>query len=428
MRSQEPRRNASLIAMRFRFPHPAPHPARGGCDDGFEPLARRFAAHLADGEEIGAAVAVYVRGRCVAHLWGGLADRERKEPWAPDHRIVVFSVTKGFAAMALHLLAERGKLDWDAPVADVWPGFAAHGKAAITHRQLFNHQAGLAALDTPLTLEACLHPGERLRQALETQRPAWSPGTDQGYHAISFGLYAREVFERIAGEPMGAFLRRELFDPLGSDVRLGTPEEEDDRVATLYPPPTAARVAFMLGSLALGGSNEARVARAVLQRGSLARRAFGNPGLGPGGLTSYNAVPVRRAELPWASATASADGVARAYLPFASGGEHEGRRYFSASSLEPIYRRQGWSECDRVLQKPLGWSQGFLKEEPDVYSPRRESFGHAGMGGALGWCDPVAGITIGYVMNRMDWRIRSPRSKALVRALYACEPILDARR
>ncbi len=135
---------------------------------------------------------------------------------------------------------------------------------------------------------------------------------------------------------------------------------------------------------------------------------------------------MRRAQLAWASATGTAHGVARAYLPFASGGAFEGRRFLKASTLEPVYRRQGWSARDAVLQKPLGWSQGFLKEETRLFSPNEASFGHAGLGGALGWCDPVAEVTIGYAMNRLDPHVRSPRALALCRALYSCEPLQGA--
>jgi CubicO group peptidase (beta-lactamase class C family) len=413
-----------------RFPNEAPHPARGGFADGYAPLARRFSALLAEGEETGGAIAVYVRGLPVARLWGGFADVASKRPWEADSRVVVFSVTKGLTAMALHLLAARGKFEWEAPVASVWPGFAASGKGAVTFRQLFNHRAGLCAIDVPLTLVDCIGAGadptsrDRVRSALETQRPAWQPGTDQGYHAISFGLYAREVFRAIASESIGTFLKRELFDPLGSDARLGADATFDDRVATLYPPSLATRLAGMIAAIASGSSNEARVARSIVARDSLTRRAFQNPRNGPEGLLAYNGVAVRRAELPWGSATSSADGLARAYIPFANGGEHEGRSYFDAATLTPLFTRQSWSDQDRVLQKPLGWSQGFLKEEPDVFSPHRESFGHAGMGGSIGWCDPVAGVSLGYVTNRMDWRVRSTRAKALFRALYACEPLI----
>jgi len=110
-------------------------------------------------------------------------------------------------------------------------------------------------------------------------------------------------------------------------------------------------------------------------------------------------------------------------LSFAGGGEHAGRRYLREATIAPVYPRQGWAERDRVIQKPMGWAQGFLKEERHLFSPNPESFGHAGMGGALGWADPIDGLAFGYVMNKMDWRVRSPRCVALCRALYECEPV-----
>jgi CubicO group peptidase (beta-lactamase class C family) len=219
-------------------------------------------------------------------------------------------------------------------------------------------------------------------------------------------------------------LQREFFEPLGADASLGTPQEADHRVARIYPPGTATRAVMMLLASLERESTEARVFRSMFGRDSLQRRAFLNPRANP---EAYDDPRVYRAELAWASATASAHGLPRAYLPFALGGSFEGRSYVRESTLRPIYERQSWSTRDAILEKPVGWSQGFLKEEEHLFSPNPESFGHAGMGGALGFCDPVAGITIGYVMNRMDWRIRSPRALALCRAIYSCEPVRDAR-
>jgi CubicO group peptidase (beta-lactamase class C family) len=237
------------------------------------------------------------------------------------------------------------------------------------------------------------------------------------------------LFQRIAGEPLGVFLQRELFDPLGSDARLGTPASEDDKHAELYAPSIPRRVATLVGAAALAPkSTESRIARAVLQRGSVARRAFANPAPGARGVLAYNDVAVRRASLAWASVTASADGIARAYLPFAGGGSYQGRRWLRAETLHPVYERQSWSSHDAVLNKPLGWSQGFLKEQRHLFSPNPESFGHAGMGGSLGWCDPVDDIALGYVMNNMDWHVRSPRVLGLCRSLYDCEPLCAPRR
>ncbi len=406
--------------------NPCPPPGHGTYADGFAPVARVFASQLQEGDEIGAGLAIYHQGRRVVDLWGGLADVALRRPWEQDTRIVVFSVTKGLTAMALAMLADRGKLEWDRPVASYWPGFAQGGKGDISVRTLFNHRAGLIGLEQALTLDHCVLPSlyPSLVRALERQRPSWEPGSDQGYHALTFGMYARELFERVAGESVGTFLRRELFDPLGADVSLGTPPSVDARVATLYPTKLVARLAKLVASAVVGSNTEQRVLRDVLSRGSMTRRAFF--ALRRGDLAEYNGVPMRRSEFASGSATGSADGVARAYLPFASGGAHDGRRYLRPEALFPLHARQGWSERDRVLHKPLGWSQGFLKEEATTFSPTRESFGHAGMGGALGWCDPVKQLTIGYVMNGLDWRIRSPRALALCRALYECEPVRDS--
>jgi CubicO group peptidase (beta-lactamase class C family) len=403
----------------------APAPCGGSYADGFAPVVDRFASHLRDGIEIGAGLAVYHRGRRVVDVWGGAADAASGSPWTRDTRLVVFSATKGLAAMALALLADRGQLEWDAPVATYWPGFATNGKQAITVRTLVNHRAGLVGLDEPLTMDDCLLPERRdhLVQVLEQQRPAWEPGSTQGYHAITFGMYVRELFARASGEELGAFLRRELFEPLDADVSLGTPSEVDPRIATLYPPRIATRVVGMLGAALRRDSDDGRMIRAAIRRHSMARAAFLNPTLGPPGIGAYNTVRVRRAELAWASATASAHGLARAYAPFASGGTAFGRTYVGAKELAAIHARQSWSERDLVLQKPIGWSQGFLKEQTALFSPNPESFGHAGMGGTLGWCDPKTELALGYVMNRLDWRIRSPRALALCHALYACEPV-----
>ncbi|HRE89754.1 MAG TPA: serine hydrolase domain-containing protein [Myxococcota bacterium] len=399
-------------------------PARGFIAEGYEGVARTFATQLASGAQTGASFAVYRRGELVVDLWGGLADTKSGRPWERETRIVLFSVTKGFAAMAFHLLADRGLIAFDAPVAQYWPGFAKNGKESMTVGTLLGHRGGLAQVDTKMTIADYLDPSKRdfVVDALEKQAPAWTPGTDQGYHAITFGLYARELFERIAGEDMGSFLRRELFAPLGSDIYLGTPESEDHRVATLYPPATTERVTNMIGrAMTEPSSAEARVFKAVLKKDSDARRAFTNPSTPKNDLTAYNKVPARRHNLAWASATGSAHGVARAYLPFATNGTFAGRQYLGKNIVTSIYRRDGWSDRDRVLQKPLGWTNGFLKEERHVFCPNPESFGHAGMGGSLGWCDPTEELTLGYALNKMDWRVRSLRALELCHALYDCE-------
>ncbi|HEY4060071.1 MAG TPA: serine hydrolase domain-containing protein [Kofleriaceae bacterium] len=403
----------------------APFPSRGSYADGFAPVAETFARHLREGREVGAGLTIHHRGRCVVDLWGGYADVEQRRPWERDTRVVVFSVTKGLVAMAFAMLADRGSFEWNAPVARYWPEFAAGDKDRITVRELLNHRSGLVGLRERVTLDDCANNERyaRIVRAAAAQAPFWSPGSSQGYHAATFGVYAGELFHRIAGESVGTFLAREVFEPLNADVSLGTPAPFDPRIATLYPPSTFSRIAKMIVSAFRPANNEGRVFRSSLTRNSIPRLALLNPHLGRGGIAGYNSVAVRRSELAWASATATAHGISRAYLPFASGGIHDERRYLSASALTPIYARQSWSDDDLVLRKPVGWSQGFLKEETSLFSPNPEAFGHAGIGGSLGFCDPVAETALGYVMNRLDWRVRSPRAIALCHALYECEPM-----
>ncbi len=389
---------------------------------GFEPVERAFRRHFEHRLEIGAAVSIFQRGKCVVDLWGGLADRDQGRPWQHDTRAVLFSVTKAMTAAAFHLLAERGLFAWDDPVAKYWPGFARNGKEGISIELLLSHRAGLAALDTRIRLDACFAwpTAPHIIEALESQRPLWPPGSDQGYHALTYGMYAGELFWRITGERIGSFLERELFVPVGSDVRLGTDDATQALCATLSPPSDAARAARMARAAVLAPrSPEGGIARDLARRDGLGRGAFGNPTTGPARVRAYDTPEARRAELPWASATGSARGVARAMLPFALGGEVDGHRYLRAESIAPLHERAGWAENDRVLHKALGWTRGFLKEEAGVFGPHRECFGHSGVGGALVWVDPVRQLSFGYVPNALDWRVRSPRTVALVEAMYA---------
>lgn len=386
---------------------------------GFEPVRAAFVQNVKRGGEIGAGLCITHRGETVVDLWAGVADRATGRPWGPDTLNVVFSVTKGMAATALLMLADRGLLDYDRPVAHYWPEFAAHGKEAITVRTLLCHRAGLVALDEPLTLDDFEQRPEKVARACAEQHPFWAPGTDQGYHGVTYGPYVAELFRRVAGESIGTFLAREVAGPLGADVYLGAPEHVRDRVATNYPVGKVEAATQVIPKLLLHRGTEGRVYRQVAFKG-LAAKAFGNPPeLGAKGMNNWNDPRVQRLELPWANAVASARGLARVYAALANGGAVDGVRLVQPEVIEPLFARQSWSERDRILRRPMGWSQGFVKEGPAIFSPNLESFGHPGAGGSLGWCDPKARVSIGYVINRMGHHIRSPRALALCKALYA---------
>ena len=385
---------------------------------GFEGIERVFRENIATRGELGASVVVMHRGRVVVDLWGGVADVDTGRAWAADTPAVCFSATKGLVATCFLVLEDRGALDLDAPIAQVWPEFAQNGKARITTRHLLGHRAGLWGVDVPLSLRDVRDDPAKVHDALARQRPAHEPGADQGYAACAFGLYTAELFRRVTGRTLGAFFAEEVAGPLRLDVALGRPTDLA-QAARLVPTGRRTLLRHQLPAVLSRGSTDGRLFRRVLLgTRSDAGQALLNPTLGPARFRSLDEPDLQAIELPWMNALATARGLARLYAALAGDGSLDGVRLVRPESLRPLYGRQSWSERDRVLQKPIGWSQGFVKDEPHLFTPSPRAFGHPGAGGALGWADPDRELAIGYVMNAMDWRLRSPRATALADAAW----------
>lgn len=391
----------------------------GHVTTGFEPVADAFRANFEQRGELGAAVAVYRGDELVVDLWAGTADAEHGTPWRQDTLGVTFSATKGLVAIAFLILEDRGLVDLDAPVASYWPAFGTDDvKAGITVRTLLNHRSGLSAIDTPLTLEDTQDDAV-VEAALTAQQPLWFPGTSQGYGATAWGLYTQALFRHLTGERVGAWLRREVFEPLHAEVYLGLPTALDARVATLYPIGASTLVRHVLPEAASGSTLEGRVFRRLLfDKASATHRAFTQPGMGKARLNRLNEPAVRAMELPYMNGIATARGLGKVYSALLSGTRVGRKPLVRKAAIERIAVRQSWSYCDEVLRKPLGFSQGFVKDEAHLFSPHEASFCHPGAGGAIGLADPVEGLSIAYVMNRMDRHVRSPRALALCHAMY----------
>jgi len=388
----------------------------------FASVGDRFRGHFVTAGEVGASLCVWYQGELVVDLWGGRqAKEEDSADWDADTLINVFSVTKGLVAAVCLWLEDRGLLDLAAPIAEVWPEFAAHAKGAVTWGQVLNHTSGVVALDTPVSLED-LETWEPVERALAAQAPLWEPGTAQGYHAITFGLLLRAAVQRLTGRSLGELLATEIAGPLGADVYLGVPEALDERVATLVTLPGLGALKAVGKPLLVGGSMESRFFRNVLfRRKSPGSRAVRNPrDLGGTKLANYNLPRVRRMELPWANGHATARGLARVYQALVQGGELDGVRILSSEACRRPVARQSWSDLDLTMRKPMGFSQGFIKEQPTLFSPSPGWFGHPGIGGSLGYADPDEGIAFAYVMNKLRPQVRSPTALALSREVYAC--------
>ena len=381
----------------------------GRVDSAFAAVRDAFEENFAHRGELGAAVAVIAGGRTVVDLWGGIADRASGKPWREDTLAFLFSATKGATAMCAHLLAARGMLDLDAPVARYWPEFAAAGKENVRVRMLLDHRAGLAAIEKRLPREALFQP-QLLAGALEEQRPLWPPGTAHGYHALTFGWLVGEVVRRVSGRSLGRFFRDEIAEPLGLDFWIGLPEEHEPRVAALRMPPPAA------------GASEAQ--RAMRIPATLTAKAFTNP---PGLLraSELNSRAVHAAEIPAANGIATARALAGMYAALADRGELFDRDQVRAMSA---VESEG---DDLVLLILTRFSAGFMKSVDNrAAGARRDSvrmgpndaaFGHVGAGGSIGFVDPDAGIAFAYVMNQLGPGVMlNERGQSLIDAVYEC--------
>ncbi|MFE9622705.1 serine hydrolase domain-containing protein [Streptomyces sp. NPDC006527] len=376
----------------------------GHCDARFAAVRTAFEENFRERGELGAAVAVMVDGTTVADLWGGWADRARTRAWERDTLVNVWSTTKGPVALCAHILADRGLLDLDAPVAAYWPEFAAAGKEGVLVRHLLSHRAGLSGLREPHTLEQ-LCDWELTTGRLAAMEPWWEPGTRSGYHAMTYGFLVGEVVRRVSGLLPGAFLEREVTGPLGIDFTIGLPEKEAGRAAELVHPPAAS-----------SGEQSAVLSRLA----PAAIAALANP---PLGAEQANSAKWRAAEIPAANGHGTARAVAALYGILAGRGSHAGRRVLSAEAAERV--REGQGSCrDLVLGAGLARDTEiglglWLSGPTGSYGPNPRAFGHDGFGGSCGLADPEAGLSMGYVMNRMGPHIADdPRKTALVKAVY----------
>jgi CubicO group peptidase (beta-lactamase class C family) len=381
----------------------------GRCDARFEPLRARFEQNFRELREVGAALAIHVSGRLVAHLWGGLRERVEKTPWNADSLVNVYSTTKGLAALCMQRLIDQGRLDPDAKVARYWPEFAANGKAEITLRELLGHAAGLAALQRRLPHSA-LYDQALMAQTLAEAAPAWPPGTAHGYHAQTFGFLLGELVRRVDGRTLGRYLREEIAGPLDADAFIGLPIELEDRIAKVTRP---------LGEPTPPGEVDLT---AVWKREpeSLSALAFNNPAPQPGAAQTR---AYRAAEMPSSNGHASALGLSRIYAAVAAGGCLGTIRVLSAAAVERCSETYREGE-DLVLRVRTRFGPGFMLSQADGsgrFGPNRRSFGHPGMGGSLGFADPDAQIGFAYVMNRAGAGILiDERPRRLIETLYAC--------
>jgi CubicO group peptidase (beta-lactamase class C family) len=386
----------------------------GSVARGFEAVRDAFERNLTERRELGAACAAYVGGEKVVDLWGGVRDARSGARWDEDTLVLVYSTSKGLAAMTLAMLHSRGLLDYDERVAAYWPEFAQQGKEKVTVRQLLAHEAGLPVVDEPLDPEL-IADFDRLAEVIARQRPLWEPGKRHGYHGISIGWYMGELVRRIDPDhrTLGRFFAEEIAAPLELDVHFGVPEDVPKR--------RIARIErAAIRSLPGLRDMPPRMALAMANPRSVTFKAFANPRLRtPASLDSRH---YRHLEFPAGGALGTARSIARAYSAFAVPKPELGITAETMAELTspPRPPARGWH--DEVLKVDTAFSLGFARPHGELdFGFSKRAFGHPGAGGSFAFADPDNQVAFAYVMNRMGFHIANdPREKALRDALLGC--------
>lgn len=379
----------------------------GHVTPGFEPVAEAFEENFATRGEVGAEFCAYVGGEPVVNIWAGMAVPDR--PWAGDTLVPVFSVTKGATALVAQILADRGLMDLEEPVALYWPEFASRGKDRVRVRDVLNHTVGLPSFPDYWDLVSFddasgWHRTEEIASRLAGAPLAWEPGTRIGYHSITYGWLVGALVERIDGRTLGKFFSDEVATPLGLDFWIGLPAEQRPRVARLLHDPAPV---FDLMRAIGGSENRAGAALFIGPRG-------GSP------IDMGNDPTFWTAEMPAVNGIADARSVARMYAMLACGGKLDGVRIVSESSIVAHSAEQARG-TDAVFGGESRVALGYGRSTPGgmSFGPTDEAFGMQGLGGALGYADPVAEVGFGYAMNQTHLEVGTDRRpRALSVALY----------
>ena len=370
---------------------------RGHCDERFSAVRDAFEANFLADEELGASAAVTVEGQYVVDLWAGKRNHNG-DPWEKDTIVNVYSTTKTMASICILMLADRGVIDFEAPVADYWPEFARNGKDSVLVRHVMTHQTGCSGFPRPVTPEE-LYDHDLMADLLAGMQPWWEPGTAPGYHAVTQGTLQAELLRRIDGRTIGTFFRDEVTGPLSADFHIGLPLSEGHRVAQLDVPQ--------------GGIDQIVEG----QPDSIALRTFRSCRLDG---TETETDEWRRAEIPAAGGIGNARSISRVHSAIACGGTIDGITLMNPETIEAALERQTFDR-DLVLGLNVPYGTGFgINHERIPLTPSDRTLYWFGWGGSMGVMDLDERMTISYAMNKMaGGLVGDARAFNLIAATYA---------
>ncbi|XP_077998739.1 beta-lactamase domain-containing protein 2-like [Glandiceps talaboti] len=388
----------------------------GYAEPGFKQVLRVFRKHHEQGLEAGSAFSVYYKGKKVVDLWGGYANVEAGDPWQQDTMSTFFSATKGVVALCIAVAVDRGYIDYDQKVADLWPEFGQNGKKDITVRQILNHEAGIPMTSQPLDLDV-IKDNTKVGKIVASSVPLWKPGETHGYHSLNFGFVLSQIVQRVdpSHRTVGVFFREEIAKPFGIDFFIGLPKEDCCRVANIISPSPLYDMVKMLCI-----SRYRKFALAMFNKNSLTSKVFRCNR----NITSFQKMATdefRSSEIPSVNGIGTARGLARLYAIMANGGEFEGKKLLKKETLQKIIAGRTKTRFDAIMLMDTQWCLGLHPHYNTVSKLKLDNvFGHNGFGGQGGFFDPVNNLSFAYVTTKLSpYAVGDdPRYSSLVDATY----------
>jgi len=379
---------------------------------GFEEVKNKFIENFTERGDYGAACAIYYKGEKVVDLWGGYKNSITKEPWEENTKVIVFSTTKGLAAMTLAIAHSRGWLDYNKKVSDYWPEFAQHGKEDITVKQLLAHEAGLCLVDEKFEITD-LRDFDYIAEIMARQKPLWEPGQQHGYHLATMGMYMNELMRRVDPEnrTIGQFFAQEMAKPLDLNFYIGLPDSIPDEELAKVIIPSAWQVITTYDEIPEKMRKDLRDRKSILYQSFRIPEKF-NP----------NSRTTLSVEMPSANGVGDARSIAKVYSEFALGAEDLGLNSRTFDLLKNEAEVPPAGAFDIVMGLDTYFSFGFLKPGSDLmFGSNRKAFGTPGAGGSFGFADPEKEIGYAYIMTKMGaYLVNDPREMAIRDAMYRC--------
>ncbi|MCK5029514.1 MAG: beta-lactamase family protein [Bacteroidales bacterium] len=378
----------------------------------FEEVKEEFIRNFIERKESGSAIAIYYKDEKVVDLWGGYRDALTKSKWEEDTKVIVFSTTKGLAAMCLAMANSNGWLDYEEKVSVYWPEFAQNGKENITVRQLLAHEAGLCLVDEIFTI-GDLADFDYIAEIIARQKPLWEPGAMHGYHLATMGMYMNELMRRVDpnGRSIGQFFTEEIAKPLYLDFYIGLPDTvPDEELAKVYYP-SIGQFILNMNKMPEKMRKDFRNKKSILYQSFKIPEKF-----------SPNNRLTQSVEMPSGNGIGDARSIAKVYSAFARGAKELGLKdeTFNLITQPASIPKNG--AFDIVMGLDTYFSYGFIKPGPDLlYGNNQKVFGTPGAGGSYGFADPEKEIGYAYIMSKMGfYLVNDPREVALREAMYRC--------